>query len=160
MIPIQRFIKEISKRLDNNKEHELNELWDSLSSCPILLQSGIRKYKACGKPCQVNKLTCFQHASKHMCSYDNCLRKCKTEEKTCEYHQSEEKKREEAQRIYPSVRWCDPYFLIKGTQVIIDIDHQVIIGYKKDQQCISEETEEIKELSRLYQLRFMSLVEL
>jgi hypothetical protein len=55
------------------------------------------------------------------------------------------------------IRWIDPYYVIRGTNIIIDIPNQVIRGYKKELQCIAEETEDIKKACAYYQLRFVPL---
>lgn len=136
---------------------ELEQLWYEINRCPILLQSGKRKEKVCGKKCQEGKKTCSSHVSLHMCSNEECFRKCKEDETLCEYHQAQEKRTEEENRVYPSLRWEDPFYLIKGTSIIVDVSYNVIRGYKKELKCIPEETPEIKTACTTYQLRFVPL---
>ena len=156
MSKIRSFIDSVSTLIGESKRDELLELWEELSLCPILLQLGKRKSRPCHKPCLRNKLTCSQHANLHMCIHEHCLHKCEEGDNICEFHKKEDRKLEEAQRVYPIIRWIDPFFIIKGTNIILDIDHHIIVGYKKDSSCISEETEEIKEACRNYSLRFVS----
>lgn len=158
MSHIETFIKEISVLLHNPSiVTELETLWKSLDTCSIILQSGTRKGQKCGRPCIKDKITCFTHHTLHMCSYKDCNRKCNITDTICEYHKKEEKRIELKNKPYPMIRWIDPYYVIRGTNIIIDIPNQVIRGYKKELQCIAEETEEIKKACAYYQLRFVAL---
>ena len=156
MSRLHRFFNAIADELkDPNALLELEQLWDNTDKCSILLQSGSRKGRLCGVKCVNGTDTCFTHLSLHMCSVTDCMRKCKEGESQCEHHRELEKKTREKQRPYPSIRWNDPFYVIYGTNIIIDIANHVIRGYKKDQICICEETDDIKDMCTLYQLNYV-----
>lgn len=156
MSRLERFFQSIANELqDQTKLTELREIWNRLDQCPILLQSGVRKGKVCGMACVNGKNTCFNHMSLHMCSHNKCMRKCKEEETQCDYHTELERKTREQSRKYPSIRWNDPFYTIHDTTIIIDVANNVIRGYKKDQTCVTEETEEIKKACETYHLRYV-----
>lgn len=160
MTHIDTFINLLTTKIGNpTVKSELQHMWNELHNCPIIIQSGSRKGKKCGKKCLYNKLTCYSHDTLQMCSYEHCMRKCTSPDTICDFHKKEEKRIEMDSLPYPYVRWNDPFYVIKGTTIIIDIPNQLIRGYKKDLQCISEETDEIKKACSYYKLRFVPLSE-
>jgi len=156
MSRIDQFIELLTIKIgDFTKKSELQHIWNELDKCSIVIQSGLRKGKTCGKTCGKNKVTCYRHDTLQMCSYENCIRKCSIPDTICEFHKKEEKSIESKNKPYPHIRWSDPYYVIKDTNVIIDVPNQVILGYKKELQCIGQETEEITKTCSLYKLRFL-----
>jgi hypothetical protein len=156
MSRLNRFFSAIIEELkDPNALIELEYIWEKTDKCSILLQSGSRKGRVCGMKCVNGKDTCFTHVSLHMCSIDACMRKCTEGETQCEYHRELERKTREQQRPFPAIRWNDPFYIIHGTDIIIDIAHHVIRGYKKEQSCVCEETDAVKDMCTLYQLNYV-----
>jgi hypothetical protein len=156
MSKIDKFISNITKQIGIDKKDELEQIWKKLETCPIILESGSRKNKVCGKICKKDGIRCSNHSSLHMCKKEECLHKCKENEQLCEYHMREQSRNEKNNRVFPFTRWEEPYFIIRDTNIIIDIAYHVIRGYKnKDNVCITEDTDEIQKNCKKYNISYV-----
>ena len=152
-----------------DKKDEMNKD-DSKETCGFLLKSGEKKGNPCGKVrCEGNewcaihtkskaadkkkdekeqeKVTFCKATLKNGLSCDsksNGEQFCKTHAKT------ENKEKDRTLRV----KRDGEYYLIKGTNVMFDMAHQCIIGYKRDNDYIFEENKETVEMCKQYDLSF------
>lgn len=120
--------------------------------CPILLQSGAKKHKACHKICAKGQTSCQTHEGLKMCPEKDCTKT--TVSNLCLFHQKELERKKNREKPKIQIRFSAPYFILKNTNIVIDPSLNVILGILDQDTLKPECTPEVQHACKTFQLRF------
>jgi hypothetical protein len=116
------------------------------------MQGGPRMHQACLQIALMGE-RCGIHQGIHMCKQDQC--RSTTKNKLCVTHERERIYREKQSIPIASIRKREHYYLIQGTNFIIDPGYRALTGYMKDEIIYYKKNEQVEQACLYYHLPFL-----
>ena len=147
------------EKVKDEKEDKVKD--KAKETCKMILKTGVNKGKECGK--KTNGMYCSIHdkkedkekidkekKSKKKCHVETkqngedsiCGRDCEPGKETCSQHET------------IRVKKFGNRYIIKGTNVLFDIETKNVIGYVKDDECIFKKNDEVQQVCEQYHIEY------
>ena len=124
--------------------------------CQILMQGGPRKHEVCLQ-IALQDGCCVVHQGVRMCKQEDC--KSTTKSELCIYHEREKIYQEKQSIPTAMIRKRDNYYLIQGTNLIIDPSYRALIGYIEEDRIYYRKNEKVEQACLYYHLSFRDTVD-